>query len=566
VAYAKEIYHLDKDRRVAMQGPWERNESLTPKYKSIAPDIDHLPRFVSDALLEEFTDRATGFGVVPFRPAAKFLRDASESMRKQRLDVGFDAEEIDIRAKKLARWCMQQGQIEAIEREAAEHQLTLPLGNKDSTPQTIALRCFEARTWRKSMEKNWTRKAENKLREIGFIEKAGMVYVSDLALEWYKGKMRAQERYLKSRTVSDGAIQLELWDVVQKSVSNKAIRRTELMTRMRGLEEYAKDQGDLPMFITLTCPSAYHARAHGRGHNQNYEGFTVRDGQAWMSKMWARARSRFQKLGVEIYGFRIAEPHHDGTVHWHLVLFCASHHRGLVYAVLRSRWLSEYASERGAHEHRAEFEAIESAKGSATGYIAKYIAKNIDAHGVDEDFEAGQPADITKARVTAWASIHGIRQFQQIGKRRAGVTLWREFRRERKPLTRAPTLEKTRAAADAHDYKTFIYLTQHGQSRLWKEEKFTVDKPTGEMVPVRNAFGELRGEQIVGIKSLTENIRTRLKTWRVAVKVSAPVFLSSLPSALGPVSITVPASPGAGSLSDPHGWTNPNETSMYGPN
>lgn len=534
-----------------------------PAYRRIAPKVDAYPGFIRDTLIDEFSARANDFGFEAFDKGKAWLKQASQSLDRARLSIGFDVEEIALRAQKFADACVREGSLPLIERLAKSQQLTLPLGNKESTDASIVARCREPKTWRKSMEKNWTRKAENKLREIGFIEKYAMLYVSDLALEWYKGKMRAQERYLKSRTISDGQTQLELWDVVQKSVSNKAIRRTELMTRMRGLEDYAKEKADVATFITLTCPSAFHARSAGRGHNEHYSGASVRDGQRWLSSMWALCRSRLHKLGVEIYGFRIAEPHHDGTVHWHLVLFCAPHFRGLLFAVLKSRWLSEYGQERGADEHRAQFKAIEDHKGTATGYLSKYIAKNIDAFEVGEDFEQpGTAADSSVVRVTAWASIHGIRQFQQIGKRRAGVTLWREYRRERKPLTRTPTLEKTRAAADAHDYKTFVMLTEHGQSRLWKEEKVTVDKPTGEMVPVRNAFGELKGEQIVGIKSLTENIRTRLKTWRVAVKIAAPIFLDS---ALGPVSITVPAIDRSISLSNPYGWTNPNETSMYGP-
>lgn len=533
-----------------------------PAWRRIAPRVDVYPGFIRETLIAEFEARAYDFGFEAFDRGKAWLEQATRALDRARLGVGFDVEEIALRAEKLADTCVRES-LEMIEKVAKSQQLTLPLGNRESTPESILARCREPKTWRKSMEKNWTRKAENKLREIGFIEKYAMLYVSDLAVEWYKGKMRAQERYLKSRTISDGAIQLDLWDVVQKSISNKAIRRTELMTRMRGFEDYAKENDHVATFITLTAPSAFHARhSGGRGHNEQYNGSTVRDAQSWLQRMWARSRTRFDKLGVEIYGFRIAEPHHDGTPHWHLVLFCQAHHRGLLYAVLRSQWLSEYGGERGADVHRAEFKSIESHKGSATGYISKYIAKNIDAFEVGEDFEQpGTSMDTSILRVTAWASIHGIRQFQQIGKRRAGATLWREFRRERKPLVRTPTLEPIRAAADAHDYKAFIYLTEHGQARLWKEEKFTVDKPTGELVPMKNAFGELKGEQIVGVMSLTENIRTRTKVWRVAVKDD--FFLSG--SALGPVSITVPPPGGGPGLSNPHGWTNPNETSMYGP-
>jgi Bacteriophage replication gene A protein (GPA) len=410
-----------------------------------------------------------------------------------------------------------------------------------------------------------------------------------LAVKWYRDNQIEQEKWLKKCTINDGeGTQLELWDVVQASLSNKTNRRTELMTRIGGFERYAKEYGHEADFYTLTTPSAFHSQLSAGGDNPAFEGFTVQQGQAWLSKMWARARAAIKKRGLTIYGFRISEPHHDGTPHWHMVLFCPPDHREPLRELLRKYWLSEYGHEVGAAQYRINVKRIESAKGSAAGYVAKYVAKNIDAYGVDQDHEAIGTEDTgrvegalesdrpvtpsanakieistaaaqTVERVTVWASLHGIRQFQQIGG--PAVTVWRELRRLREP-TKMKTLEPIRAACDQHDWCKYIQLNggiergRLGRSRLWTEV-------TGEI----NGYDELRGPQIAGVISVSESVATRLKTWVLSRRASAPSSESGLlRSALGPVSITVPGSAGGPGLSNPHGWTNPNETSTYGPN
>jgi hypothetical protein len=109
--------------------------------------------------------------------------------------------------------------------------------------------------------------------------------------------------------------------------------------------------------------------------NKKYDGTKPNEAQAHLTATWARIRAALARRSVGIYGFRIAEPNHDGTPHWHCLVF----HRPGDAEMLRST-ISKYAlavdgDEPGARKHRVDFKPMDAAKGTAAGYIAKYVAK-----------------------------------------------------------------------------------------------------------------------------------------------------------------------------------------------
>lgn len=209
-----------------------------------------------------------------------------------------------------------------------------------------------------------------------------------------------------------------LLDKVMGSVSNPKIARHELMVRMRGFEDMANEMGLVGMFYTLTAPSRYHSTHVQSGRrNDKYRDASPRKTQKYLCKVWSRVRAKWGREGIRTFGFRVAEPHHDGTPHWHLLLFLRPEEAEYATAIFRKHALREDGGERGAQEHRFTVTPIDEKFGSATGYIAKYISKNIDGYGMDGelDDESGQPVKEMAKRVRAWASRWSIRQFQQIG-------------------------------------------------------------------------------------------------------------------------------------------------------
>lgn len=184
-----------------------------------------------------------------------------------------------------------------------------------------------------------------------------------------------------------------------------------------------------------------------------------------------------------------------------------------------------------AIEHRCDFKVIDPEKGDAAGYLAKYITKAIDAADaadlVQQDLYGYDMGDSAR-RVEAWASCHGIRQFQQIGG--PSVSAWRELRRAlsdditQADLFDAPMpVQHAATAADEGDWQAFVLLmggpcvkrdSQLVRLGYWNEH----NAETGEVVGrVFNRYGELAEKALFGLTydDGEKAILTRVHTWTV---------------------------------------------------
>ncbi|EOH3204185.1 replication endonuclease [Klebsiella pneumoniae] len=310
--------------------------------------------------------------------------------------------------------------------------------------------------WLSKIRRIHDRWREHLMIATGYVSKVASPYCSDPCFREWIAQKKANLEFLNAMELEDQDTgeRSSLLDKVMGSVSNPKIARHELMVRMRGFEDMANEMGLVGMFYTLTAPSRYHSTHVQSGkRNDKYRDASPRKTQKYLCKVWSRVRAKWGREGIRTFGFRVAEPHHDGTPHWHLLLFLRPEEAEYATAIFRKHALREDGGEPGAQEHRFTVTPIDEKFGSATGYIAKYISKNIDGYGMDGelDDESGQPVKEMAKRVRAWASRWSIRQFQQIGG--APVTTWRELRRlGSRELVLHPELEAARAAADAPDW------------------------------------------------------------------------------------------------------------------
>ncbi|QLP41419.1 replication endonuclease [Klebsiella grimontii] len=327
-----------------------------------------------------------------------------------------------------------------------------------------ALRFFarlqKEKWWLNRIRKIHARWREHLMIATGYVSKVASSYCSEPCLREWTAQKKANFEYLQAMELEDQDTgeRSSLLDKVMGSVSNPKIARHELMVRMRGFEDMANEMGLVGMFYTLTAPSSYHStHVHSGKRNDKYRDASPRKTQKYLCKVWSRVRAKWRRKGIRTFGFRVAEPHHDGTPHWHLLLFLRPEEVELATDIFHEYALQEDGSEPGAAEYRFTAKPIDEEFGSATGYIAKYISKNIDGYGMDGelDHESGKPVKEMAMRVRAWASRWSIRQFQQIGG--APVSTWRELRRlGSRELVLHPELEAARAAADAPDWPGYV--------------------------------------------------------------------------------------------------------------
>lgn len=345
--------------------------------------------------------------------------------------------------------------------------------------------------WRRQLRRAQVRKREAQEQAAGHICAKGMPYVHDVTVSRHLERNRANRAMLEATEIenADGDT-ITLWQAVMASTANKAIRRGELMTRIRGSEEWATARGMVGLFTTNTVPSRFHASLFGGGINPNYDGSTPSDGQGWLCKTWARARAAIQRRKIKVFGFRVAEPHHDGCPHWHMLLWVDAAQAIKLQELMRGYWLQDAGDEQGAEEYRFKAERIDPARGGAVAYVAKYIAKNIDDfgavgeeghydhHGAQQEIiEGGNKAQ----RVTAWASAWGIRQFQAIGQ--PPVTVWRELRRVEAGMAAGASPRLQRAHAAVHKGDTTradwcAYMTEQGGAMVGRDYALRVHYDT----------------------------------------------------------------------------------------
>ncbi|WP_424869810.1 replication endonuclease [Vibrio cholerae] len=403
----------------------------------------------------------------------------------------------------------------------------------------IARACDE--TWlRRQLRKKCAIEVERIARDLELVQRSKQAYCSDFSVHRQRQQKRRNRAMLESMVVfnkEEPDQYFELAELHDHSIANPEIRRGEMFVRLRGFESIAIEQGHSALFVTSTAPSRFHAVSKGKV-NQAWLDAGKPDAKAahtHLMGVWKAFRKTIDKAQIKVYGMRIVEPHQDGTPHHHMLLFCMPEHTSFVVEAFRHHSLADSPNEKGAQKYRFKVEHIDFSRGSAVGYVAKYLSKNIDGKHIDTDKGTSLSGIEAAERVTAFARVNGIRQFQFIGG--APVTVWRQFRKLRNEFkeddalftdlneTEHFLLESIRKSADEGDWKAFTYAMGGVFVKRGNEEvKVAYDAPTtlqkllesGELSTTR--YGDLAHARVMGLMFKKVFLATRFADFEIENK------------------------------------------------
>lgn len=360
--------------------------------------------------------------------------------------------------------------------------------------------------WLSRLKRATKRNFEDLARQLGFVNLRAGLYCSNETFERRQVQKQRNRKHLEGTIArNENGDEYSLAQLSDVSVSNPRHRRAEMMTRIRGMEDISRQYGHKALFAVVTCPSRMHVfkinQQTGKPiPNPKFDGTTARDAQTYLCSLWECIRAKYDREGIRWYGVRTVEVNHDGTPHWNLLIFVTPTKMQEAQQIIRSYALLDSADEPGAQKHRVRFEEIDPAKGSAVHYIAKYIAKGTDGEGIEQDL-FGLEAATAAQRVEAWATTHGIRQFQTMGT--PPIEVWRELRRiQPAAIEGAPAavLEAWNAAqkngSDRADFARF-WMACGGLVKKARDYLMTMHKADSEQT---NRYGEQSAAEPVGVR------------------------------------------------------------------
>ncbi|EHO1678991.1 replication endonuclease [Salmonella enterica] len=346
---------------------------------------------------------------------------------------------------------------------------------KKLTPEQLKIaisRMISVRFWSRHFRTFTRRWREHLYIVVGDVRRQRSVICSPQWVQhWLASRKRGREIMAETDIEDEETGEtLPLLSAVDASVSNNEKRRAEMLTRVKGLEELAaldhmsQDSDYVALFFTWTAPQQYHAWLETGRRNRKWNGASPRETQRYFTRTFKNFSTALTRRDIHIFGMHVTESHHDGTPHWHGILFVRREQEATLRDVFEG-----YANAENCSAHRPGkppeqsqlmIKPVDKRMGSLTAYITKHICRNLEGCAPGgRDKETGRPWTELARHSAAWASLWGIKQFQFTGG--PPVSVWRELRKlsdQKQADSVSPVFGELHHAARAGDWAEYTRL------------------------------------------------------------------------------------------------------------
>ncbi|EGO0887871.1 replication endonuclease [Salmonella enterica] len=346
---------------------------------------------------------------------------------------------------------------------------------KKLTPEQLKIaisRMISVRFWSRHFRTFTRRWREHLYIAVGDVRRQRSVICSPQWVQhWLASRKRGREIMAETDIEDEETGEtLPLLSAVDASVSNNEKRRAEMLTRVKGLEELAaldhmsQDSDYVALFFTWTAPQQYHAWLETGRRNRKWNGASPRETQRYFTRTFKNFSTALTRRDIHIFGMHVTESHHDGTPHWHGILFVRREQEATLRDVFEG-----YANAENCSAHRPGkppeqsqlmIKPVDKRMGSLTAYITKHICRNLEGCAPGgRDKETGRPWTELARHSAAWASLWGIKQFQFTGG--PPVSVWRELRKlsdQKQADSVSPVFGELHHAARAGDWAEYTRL------------------------------------------------------------------------------------------------------------
>jgi len=300
--------------------------------------------------------------------------------------------------------------------------------------------------WFKKLNKKINQQRELLKIAIGSIHLNNQKYASNEAVKAYKRRVAAEIKYLSEVKPRNSKTD---WNGYISTLRPADQRRfAEFITISKGIEKRADALGLVSSFLTLTLPPEYHSHPLN-GDSSKWEGLSPKQSYKKLINIADKLNKVIHKMGLynsnNFFSIKIVEPHHDGTPHFHIILYYQADYKENIKSAICYQYGDHSFNDKSNLYNLIDIDRTIS---TPTYYLCKHF------------MFSNEEKMKNNIRVATNKSIWGMKSFAFSGLPRGAKSIWKLCRKSRFSEPRNITEAKLIKFSCEGDFEKFMLVLE----------------------------------------------------------------------------------------------------------